>query len=382
MKLRKWQLFVFIILLFGVSFIVINQKFDKFYRVNGINNDNRVLIERYLDEKEQTYLIDNQIQIDLFIDYIRSDDFILQNYQYYNALKESGRYKSHKSILNTGNSLATRLNYLYQENALTYANKLIEAQLEDAFLHESQFSFDYFNIYANMKTIYPEKDYSYVSDVKHYVQKLNEIGVTRIQDLETAFQELTQSYSKSALEKLLDATVDTSTIKVFNPNELSTVVDNTHYIGCYEPKDLLLVQDIPRVQYAMYLQSDAYNALLNMYADLNKTYKNFLLMDTYRSYQSLTHDCIGYDEFQLGLSIRVSELGTLYKDFENTDMSKWLEEHAYEYGFVLRYPKNKASQTNHTYDAHIYRYVGKSLAQSLHDAKITLEEYQNMESET
>ena len=81
MKLKTWYLFLVIIILFGCSFYIVNLKFDKFYRVNGINNDNRVLIEKYLDEKEQSYLIDNQISIDLFIDYIEYNDFHLENYQ-------------------------------------------------------------------------------------------------------------------------------------------------------------------------------------------------------------------------------------------------------------------------------------------------------------
>ena len=68
MKLKRWHLYLIVTLCFTIAFISINRKYDRFYRVNGINNDNRVLIEKYLDEKEQSYLIDNQISIDLFID--------------------------------------------------------------------------------------------------------------------------------------------------------------------------------------------------------------------------------------------------------------------------------------------------------------------------
>ena len=77
MRLKTWHLFLVIIVLFGCSFYVVNLNFDKFYRVNGINNDNRVLIEKYLDEDEQTYLVENQIPIHQFIDYIEYDDFHL-----------------------------------------------------------------------------------------------------------------------------------------------------------------------------------------------------------------------------------------------------------------------------------------------------------------
>ena len=56
MKLKTWHLFLVIIILFGCSFYVVNLHFDKFYRLNGINNDNRVLIEKYLSDDEQEYL--------------------------------------------------------------------------------------------------------------------------------------------------------------------------------------------------------------------------------------------------------------------------------------------------------------------------------------
>ena len=53
MKLKTWHLFLVIIILFGCSFYVVNLHFDQFYLVNLINNDNRVLIEKYLIEDEQ-----------------------------------------------------------------------------------------------------------------------------------------------------------------------------------------------------------------------------------------------------------------------------------------------------------------------------------------
>ncbi len=379
MKLKTWHLFAVIIVLFVCSFYVINQKFDKFYRVNGINNDNRVLIEKYLDEDEQTFLIDNQINIDLFIDYIEEDYFYLKNYQYYNQLSQSHRYKKKKDIIDIGNSLSTRLTYLYSDKAITYAKELIDNQLELAFLNESSFQFENIHLYKNMKELYDKKDYSYIPDTHQYIQRLNELGVTSSEEIDEVFSQLTSAYTKESLAQLMNKELDTGVEIVYNPYELSTLVDHKHYIGYYEPKGLLLTQDIPRMRYAMYLQSDAYNALIKMYQDLSKNYSGFVLKDAYKSAQSLDTKEIGFNEFQLGITIGITQSQVSYKDFENTEMSKWLEEHAYEYGYILRYPKNKASITNHAYDAHIYRYVGKSLAKSLHDSDLTLEEYLDME---
>ncbi|KXU44778.1 serine-type D-Ala-D-Ala carboxypeptidase [Candidatus Stoquefichus sp. KLE1796] len=357
-----------------------NLKFDKFYRVNGINNDNRVLIEKYLDEKEQSYLIDNQISIDLFIDYIEYNDFHLENYQYYNALKATNRYRQIENILETGNSLATRLGYLFNNQSFQKAKLLIDRDLELAFLNEENFNFDYIDIYSTLAPLYAQKDYSYIQDGAEYVLRLNQMGIQTIDDLNDTMNMLTTAYNQKSLHQLLTTTLPENVHIVYNPYELSTLVDNMHYIGNYEPKGLLLVQDIPRMRYAMYLQSDAYHALLKMYQDLSQKFNGFLLKEAYVSHQDLSAKKVGYDESQLGLTITVTQSQTTYNSFSQTEMSQWLEEHAYEYGFILRYPQRKASITNHTYDAHIYRYVGKSLAKSLHDSQMTLEEYQSQTS--
>jgi D-alanyl-D-alanine carboxypeptidase len=50
-------------------------------------------------------------------------------------------------------------------------------------------------------------------------------------------------------------------------------------------------------------------------------------------------------------------------------------EHAWEYGFVLRYPKGKIDVTGIIYEPWHYRYVGKEVAKELHESGLTLEEY-------
>lgn len=377
MRLKTWHLFLVIIVLFGCSFYVVNLNFDKFYRVNGINNDNRVLIEKYLDEDEQTYLVENQIPIHQFIDYIEYDDFHLSNYQYYNFLDNSGRYSKISDILKTGNSLSTRLNYLYKSHAQNEAKTLIDKALEMAFLNEENFRFDYIDLYVALKPLYRETDYSYIQDSEIYVEKLNNLGIKDSNEVKETIKMLATAYNQKSLKALLMEELPKGTEIVYNPYELSTIVDQHHYIGQYEPNGLLLTQDIPRVRYAMYLQSDAYSALLKMYEEISKTYSGFLLREAYLSPKTLSAKEVGYNEYQLGLTICITQSQKAYKDFETTEMSKWLQEHAYEYGFILRYPQHKASITNHAYDAHIYRYVGKSLAKSLHDSEMTLEEYHN-----
>ena len=76
MKLKSWHLYVLATLCFLFAFTSLNMKYDRFYRVNGIDNDNRSLIEKYLDKEEQDYLIDHGISVDEFIDYITYWEFV------------------------------------------------------------------------------------------------------------------------------------------------------------------------------------------------------------------------------------------------------------------------------------------------------------------
>ena len=66
---------------------------------------------------------------------------------------------------------------------------------------------------------------------------------------------------------------------------------------------------------------------------------------------------------------------SLTADFENTKQFKWLYEHCAEYGFILRYPKDKVSITGYSYEPWHYRYVGVEAAKEIMGKKICLEEY-------
>lgn len=66
---------------------------------------------------------------------------------------------------------------------------------------------------------------------------------------------------------------------------------------------------------------------------------------------------------------------TLDEAFGETEAGQWLQEHAVEYGFILRYPKDKQDVTKIIYESWHYRYVGKQHAQLIKDSGLCLEEY-------
>lgn len=65
----------------------------------------------------------------------------------------------------------------------------------------------------------------------------------------------------------------------------------------------------------------------------------------------------------------------LNSNFENTKEFEWLINHCAEYGFILRYPKDKVDVTGYSYEPWHYRYVGVDAAKEIMSRKICLEEY-------
>ena len=73
----------------------------------------------------------------------------------------------------------------------------------------------------------------------------------------------------------------------------------------------------------------------------------------------------GASEHQLGLAadIVASQYQILEEEQENTPEQQWLMAHCQEYGFILRYPKDKTEVTGVGYEPWHYRYVGVEAAQ-------------------
>lgn len=66
---------------------------------------------------------------------------------------------------------------------------------------------------------------------------------------------------------------------------------------------------------------------------------------------------------------------SIYESFENTKEYAWLQEHAADYGFILRYPKDKQDITHITFEPWHWRYVGVEAAKEIKAKGLCLEEY-------
>ena len=83
----------------------------------------------------------------------------------------------------------------------------------------------------------------------------------------------------------------------------------------------------------------------------------------------------GHSEHQTDLAVDVMGSNLDYNEFESSKEFDWMLNNAHEYGFILRYPKNKTNITGFKYEPWHYRYVGKTVAKIIYEEDITLEEY-------
>ena len=83
----------------------------------------------------------------------------------------------------------------------------------------------------------------------------------------------------------------------------------------------------------------------------------------------------GHSEHQTGLAVDVYNEKENYTSFEKTKEFKWMQEHAHEYGFILRFPKEKEKETGYQYESWHYRYVGIDIATYIKENNISFEEY-------
>lgn len=134
------------------------------------------------------------------------------------------------------------------------------------------------------------------------------------------------------------------------------------------------------------MQSDAKAMGLNIY--ISSGYRGYSRQEElYNNYVSRdgkdkadTYSArAGHSEHQSGLCF---DLNSIDDSFTNTNEGKWVNDNAYIYGFVIRFPKGLENETGYQYESWHLRYVGKELASKLYNNGkwISLEGYYGLSS--
>ena len=168
----------------------------------------------------------------------------------------------------------------------------------------------------------------------------------------------------------------------------------------YIPNNLVKVKIKTGGDKKIYLEKKTYKQIKKLLKQMNKYFDTEIVIDSgYRPFlyqENLLNDLIkekgddaykslalpGFSEHQSGLAVDVGFYNNGVYDAkfnvdDYIDEFKWLEENAYKYGFIVRYPKGKEKITGYIYEPWHLRYIGEK-AEFLTKHNLTLEEYYEM----
>ncbi|SDM54389.1 D-Ala-D-Ala carboxypeptidase. Metallo peptidase. MEROPS family M15B [Acetanaerobacterium elongatum] len=168
--------------------------------------------------------------------------------------------------------------------------------------------------------------------------------------------------------------VDLSEIKGSAYDVDSRVVENLDDMLAAAKKDGMKLQVISAYR-SVAKQKTLYSQKVSEYVKLGYSQKDaeaeaarwVAVPNTSEHHTGLASDIVGVEWYQ--------KHGDLDDTFDQTEEFKWLISHCTEYGFVLRYPKDKQDITGITYEPWHYRYVGKETAEYMTKNNLCLEEY-------
>lgn len=229
---------------------------------------------------------------------------------------------------------------------------------------------------------FSKQKYFIEKNLKQYISYSKENPTAKIKEIITIVN--TQTY-KIPYEEVSKA--DTT-------KEELILVNKYYYLEENFPGEEQLITISPKYAYAnIKIRKEIYEEYKNMWEGAKEEGITLIASAGYRSYekQKKAYDFYsdtkgenyaekmvakpGFSETQTGLAINLTARGTTKADFANSEAYKWLQENAAEYGFILRYPKEKEDITLFPFDPCHWRYVGKKAAKIIQKENISLEEY-------
>ncbi len=320
--------------------------------------------------------IDQKIYDSLFVDFISENTF-----EYGSDLKSLDLIVSHEGEIIDINEVDTKL-LSNQLISVTVSKDKIKRTFEKEInIVDTQKPIIIFN--KDVVTIAFGKKYDFKENIKQVYDVID--GDLNYEIIENVNFEKAGSYTVEV--KTFDSngneTISKYTIKVLD--KANTAVPT--YIN-----GILLVNKtygLPS-NFGSGNDATAYAALVELQNAASKEGHELPLLSGYRSYatqkNTFNYWCDlygveyaqnvsarpGHSEHQTGLAFDVASLKS---SFGNTEAGKWLASHCAEYGFILRYPKNKTHITGYYYEPWHIRYVGKEHSIPIMNQGITLEEY-------
>ncbi len=306
-------------------------------------------------------------------------------YMYFDStsykLKKKGYTKDNIEIMNkvlddSSKKIVSSLGY----------NKNVMLLLNDKNFNVKKFD-EYLKFYDNDNIDYDEKIILIIND-KYYLSRNYERYIR--------YYNLNKKYNSRQIVENINCNLDrdyyNSVYDVDLKKENLMLVNKYNKLNeKYAPKNLVTIEN--KYGYSKKISKDAYDAYILMFNDAQKKNVSIYITSAFRDYNyqyNLYNNYVkssgkkeadrfsaraGYSEHQTGLAIDISSKDTPYTKFKGTDEYEWMLENCYKYGYILRYPEGKESQTGYMFESWHYRYVGKKVAEYIHRNNITYDEY-------
>ncbi|WP_238672896.1 D-alanyl-D-alanine carboxypeptidase family protein [Turicibacter sanguinis] len=212
--------------------------------------------------------------------------------------------------------------------------------------------------------------------------------ITKIENMDTVYPNVTGNFYKEI------------TVVKF-PKSLNVLVNKNYRLpDNYEPDDLVLL-DVPLYRNnteneGNYMREEAAEALKSLFSEAEACGYTLIARSGYRSYATqvqlynryVSEDGVeaadtysarpGHSEHQTGLTIDITSPvvnNDLTESFGDTSTGKWVRENAHRFGFIIRYPEDRVSDTGYQYEPWHLRYVGIEVATQIYNQNWILEDY-------
>lgn len=222
---------------------------------------------------------------------------------------------------------------------------------------------------------------------------LNNYETNELKDIQASIQKINNN--KVLTEKMNNYSENLKTVNNNYDDKYSVIINKANPIDEEFVKNYKLVTVENNVYSGILLEEETYNNYLKLkenllqrgyYININSGYRTFNeSKNIYNSYaiekgESYAEKYVakpGTSEHNTGFAFdfTISNKKNSYKTNYDSDEYFYLENIAYLYGFIIRYPKGKEKITGYSYEPWHLRYVGKELAKYLRKNNLTLEEY-------
>ena len=318
------------------------------------------IIYKYDYNKNLIYIVTsdnyNKDKLDLYIKYTLDSDDYLKIFNLINSkeFKEENVDKYMKYIKKFNNT----------DGIIKYVNNNYDFELNDAslsFLNEKYFIIDYLDRYLNYYE--SNKDLEYKEIITRVNSNLDyEFYVdTNESDLSKGMYTLVNKYNYLKQDYIPEDLVSVTGIYARDSAKLVKVAyDN-----------FVKMADAAREENLTIKVTTGYRS----YSFQSTLYNNYVKADGVKNADTYSARP-GFSEHQLGYSADLTNAKNVsFDNFENAKEYKWLQDNAYKYGFIMRFPKGKEYITGYQFESWHYRYVGEKIATYIHENDITYEEY-------